>query len=382
MADMLSRFYFTTCMWMMWHWHVSALSSGVTLVIYDGSPFYYRSNGRAVEDYLAMPKLIDELGINQFGTSAKFLSVLQQKAIKPKDEGVSLKTLKAVYSTGSPLAPATFLYVYQEFGPDIHLASISGGTDIIADFGTPCPLEPVHAGEIQVLGLGMAVQAWAQDGRDISSSGRPGELVCVKSFPSQPVSDAETAEMNYYMLTAFQVQFWGPSGQQKYENAYFMRFPGQWHHGDFIRFNPDTGGIYMLGRSDGTLNPSGVRFGSAEIYNLLLSHFAALIDDSLCVGRRREHETDETVVLFIKMKVDLELSSQLIGQIKKMVWDQLSPRHVPRLVVECPEIPYTHNSKKVEIAVKQIVSGFDTKTTASVANPHCLSWYREWATRN
>jgi acetoacetyl-CoA synthetase len=148
-------------MWMMWHWHVSALSSGVTLVIYDGSPFYFRHNGRAVEDYLAMPKLIDELGINQFGTSAKFLSVLQENAIKPRDEGISLKTLKAIYSTGSPLAPATFRYVYQEFGPGIHLGSISGGTDIIADFGTPCPLQPVHAGEIQVLGLGMAVQAWA-----------------------------------------------------------------------------------------------------------------------------------------------------------------------------------------------------------------------------
>jgi acetoacetyl-CoA synthetase len=179
-----------------------------------------------------------------------------------------------------------------------------------------------------------------------------------------------------------QVRFWGPSGQQKYENAYFKRFPGQWHHGDFIRFNPDTGGIYMLGRSDGTLNPSGVRFGSAEIYNLLLSNFAPLIEDSLCVSRRREHETDETVVLFIKMKGDLELTSQLIGQIKKVVWDQLSPRHVPRLVVECPEIPYTHNNKKVELAVKQIVSGLDTKPTASIANAHCLGWYREWAIRN
>jgi acetoacetyl-CoA synthetase len=194
-------------MWMMWHWHVSALSSGVTLVIYDGSPFYYRHNGRAVENYLAMPKLIDELGINQFGTSAKFLSVLQQKEIKPRDEGVSLKTLKAIYSTGSPLASATFRYVYGAFGSDIHLASISGGTDIIADFGTPCLLQPVHAGEIQVLGLGMAVEAWAQDGRDISGSGQPGELVCVKPFPSQPVSNVEIAEMHCFMLTAFRYDF-------------------------------------------------------------------------------------------------------------------------------------------------------------------------------
>jgi len=365
----------------MWHWHVSALSSGVTLIIYDGSPFYYRNNDRAIEDYLAMPKLIDELEINQFGTSAKYLSVLQQKAIKPRDEGVSLKTLKAIYSTGSPLAPTTFRYVYKEFGPDIHLGSISGGTDIIADFGTPCPLEPVHAGEIQVLGLGMAVQAWNQDGRDISHSNTAGELVCVKPFPSQPVSDAELDETKL-RANSVQVRFWGSSGLEKYENAYFKTFPGKWHHGDFIRFNSETGGIYMLGRSDGTLNPSGVRFGSAEIYNVLLNNFAASVDDSLCVGRRREHENDETVVLFIKMKGDLELTPELIGQIKKVIWDQLSPRHVPRLVAECPEIPYTHNNKKVEIPVKQIVSGRDTRPNASISNAHCLDWYREWALQN
>ncbi|KAK4502077.1 hypothetical protein PRZ48_007888 [Zasmidium cellare] len=357
-------FYYTTCMWMMWHWHVSALASGVTLVIYDGSPFYAKHNDTAVEDYLAMPKLIDELKITHFGTSAKFLSVLQQREIKPKKAGISLETLKAVYSTGSPLAPATFRYVYDTLGPNIHLGSISGGTDIIADFGTPSTLNPVHAGEIQVPALGMAVQAWTPDGVNVSESGQAGELVCVKPFPSQPV------------------RFWGPSGLQKYEKAYFERFPGYWHHGDFIKFNPKTGGIYMLGRSDGTLNPSGVRFGSAEIYNVLLSNFSDLIEDSLCVGRRREKDTDETVILFIKMRTGNELTPSLVGHIKKVIREHLSPRHVPRIIEECPDIPYTRNNKKVELAVKQIVSGLETKPSASIANAECLTWYQEWTEKN
>ncbi|KAK4504431.1 hypothetical protein PRZ48_005347 [Zasmidium cellare] len=336
-------FFFTTCMWMMWHWHVSALASGITLVLYDGSPFYYRREGytEAVEDYQAMPKLIDELQITHFGTSAKYLSVLQQKAVRPKESGLCLKSLKAIYSTGSPLAPTTFEYVYDIFGSSIQLGSISGGTDIIADFGVPCPIEPVHSGEIQVPALGMAVQAWSQEGVD----------VC----------------------------FWGASGFDNYKAAYFQRFPGVWHHGDFIRFNEATGGIYMLGRSDGTLNPSGVRFGSAEIYNVLLSNFADCVADSLCVGQRRENETDETVVLFVKMLDERRLTSELVQTIKKTVWDQLSPRHVPRHVVECPEIPYTHNNKKVELAVKRIISGTKVTSTAGIANGHCLAWYQDWA---
>ncbi|KAK5118896.1 hypothetical protein LTR62_000107 [Meristemomyces frigidus] len=356
-------FYFTTCTWMMWHWLVSGLASGATLILYDGSPFQYLSSGQSVKDDMAMPRLIDELRITQFGTSAKYLSVLEQKSIMPKQQGLTLKTLKAIYSTGSPLAPSTFQYVYSAFGPNINLGSITGGTDIISLFGAPSPLSPVYIGEIQVLGLGMAVQAWDYTGKNVSASGEPGDLVCVKPFPCQPV------------------QFWAAdgSGEKKYKSSYFEQFEGVWHHGDFIRFNPKTGGLFMLGRSDGILKPSGVRFGSAEIYNILLQHFPREVEDALCIGRRREQDSDETVVLFLKMK-DAELyNDKLVGDIKAVIRKELSARHVPGVIDKCPEIPVTVNGKKVEGAVKQILCAMNVKTSASVANAECLDWYREWA---
>lgn len=353
-------FYFTTCTWMMWHWLVSGLASGATLVLYDGSPFQYLSGEESVKDDLAMPRLIDEVGITHFGTSAKYLSVLEQKSIMPKDHGLTLKKLRAIYSTGSPLAPSTFQYVYRAFGA-INLGSITGGTDIISLFGAPCPLTPVYTGEIQVLGLGMAVQAWDYQGKDVSKSGEPGDLVCVKPFVCQPV------------------QFWGPTGEKKYKSSYFEQFPGVWHHGDFIRFNPKTGGLVMLGRSDGILKPSGVRFGSAEIYNILLKHFPDKVEDALCIGRRRETDADETVVLFLKMKEGQGFDDQLADAIKAVVRKELSARHVPGIIDECPEIPVTSNGKKVEGAVKQILCGMNVKTSASVVNAGCLDWYRQWA---
>lgn len=319
--------YFTTCTWMMWHWLVAGLASGATLVLYDGSPFRYVSNGESVPDDLAMARLIDEVGITQFGTSAKYLSVLEQKEIMPKDHGISLKTLKAIYSTGSPLAPSTYQYVYKAFG-SINLGSITGGTDIISLFGAPSPLNPVYTGEIQVLGLGMAVQAWDYTGKNVSSTGEPGDLVCVKPFPCQPV------------------QFWGPTGESKYRGSYFETFPGVWHHGDFVRFNPKTGGLYMLGRSDGILKPSGVRFGSAEIYNILLNHFPTQIEDALCIGRRRETDADETVCLFLKMKEGERFDQELVKGVQGMIRKELSARHVPGIVDETPEIPVTTNGKK------------------------------------
>ncbi|THY90556.1 acetoacetate-CoA ligase [Aureobasidium pullulans] len=350
-------FYFTTCTWMMWHWLVSGLASGATLVLYDGSPFRYASDGKSVPDDLAMAKLIDELSITHFGTSAKYLSVLEQKSVMPKEQGVSLKTLKAIYSTGSPLAPSTFQYVYQAFG-SVNLGSI---TDIISLFGAPCPLTPVYTGEIQVLGLGMAVRAWDYLGADVTITGSAGDLVCTKPFPCQPV------------------QFWGPTGESKYQSSYFETFPGVWHHGDFIRFNPKTGGLYMLGRSDGILKPSGVRFGSAEIYNILLKHFPDTVEDALCIGRRRETDDDETVVLFLKMKEGEKFNTDLVKSIQKVIRGELSARHVPGIVDETPEIPLTTNGKKIEAAVKQILCGMNVKTSASVANAGCLDWYREWA---
>ena len=314
-------FYFTTCTWMMWHWLVSGLASGATIILYDGSPFRPLSDDGAGE--LAMPKLIDELGITHFGTSAKYLSMLEQKRTFPKDT-LSLTTLKAIYSTGSPLAPSTFGYVYRAFGPDINLGSITGGTDIISLFGA---LSPVFAGEIQARGLGMAVEAWDAELKNVTQTGEPGDLVCVKPFPSQPVS------------------FWGPDGADLYRRSYFETFPGVWHHGDFIRFNPATGGLFMLGRSDGVLKPAGVRFGSSEIYNVLLKNFPD-VEDALCIGRRREGDADEAVILFVKMASKAAFSSHLADEIKQVVRSELSARHVPAVVDECPEIPVTVNGKK------------------------------------
>jgi acetoacetyl-CoA synthetase len=323
-------FYFTTCTWMMWHWLVSGLASGATLVLYDGSPFRYMSSDKensSVPDDLAMPRLIEEMGITHFGTSAKYLSVLEQKNARPMDT-LSLQTMQAVYSTGSPLAPSTFSYVYKAFPATLNLGSITGGTDIISLFGAPTPLAPVYAGEIQKLGLGMDVRAWDYEGKDVTGSGEAGDLVCVRAFPCQPV------------------MFWGPTGEKKYRSSYFETFEGVWHHGDFVRFNPATGGLVMLGRSDGVLKPAGVRFGSAEIYNVLLKHFPDDVADALCIGRRRETDSDETVCLFLKMAEGRKFDQVLAERIKGVVKKELSPRHVPGVIDECPDIPVTSNGKK------------------------------------
>ncbi|KAL8719261.1 MAG: hypothetical protein Q9225_003720 [Loekoesia sp. 1 TL-2023] len=317
-------FYFTTCTWMMWHWLVSGLATGATLILYDGSPFRPLEADGTGE--LAMPRLIEELQITHFGTSAKYLSVLEQKNVMP-EQSVSLRSLKSIYSTGSPLAPSTFEYVYRAFGPNINLASITGGTDIISLFGAPSPLSPVYTGEIQVRGLGMAVEAWDYQGKDITNTGEPGDLVCVKPFPCQPV------------------QFWGKDGVEKYRSSYFETFPGVWHHGDFVKFNPQTGGLIMLGRSDGVLKPAGVRFGSSEIYNVILKHFPE-VEDALCIGRRREVDQDEAVVLFVKMDQKGVFSEQLVQDTKSIIRKELSARHVPSIVEECPAIPVTTNGKK------------------------------------
>lgn len=357
-------FYFTTCTWMMWHWLVSGLASGATLVLYDGSPFKPHAE-------MSMPLLIEELGINHFGTSAKYLSVLEQANLLPKTfeaKPVKLLSLKSIFSTGSPLAPSTFEYVYRAFGPDIMLGSVTGGTDILSLFGAPCPILPVHAGEIQCFGLGMSVKCFSADGRDITRSGEPGELVCTVPFPCQPC------------------MFWppGPKGETKYRSSYFETFKDEkghpiWHHGDFVKINPQTGGMWMLGRSDGVLNPLGVRFGSAEIYNILLKHFSSEIEDALCIGRKRATDTDEAVVLFVKMAQGHSFTPELVETIKGVVRKELSARHVPSVIDECRDIPVTTNGKKVEGAVKKILCGLDVQTSASVANAECLDWYRHWA---
>ena len=306
------------------------------MVLYDGSPFRYVDSNNpstSVPDDLAMHRLIEEYGITHFGTSAKYLSILEQKSVDPRAAGLALSKLEAVYSTGSPLAPSTFSYVYSAFPSTINLGSITGGTDIISLFGAPNPLIPVFEGEIQAAGLGMAIAAFDYTGEDISSTGEPGDLVCTKPFICQPVA------------------FWGGEGVKKYQSSYFDKFTNKkgeqiWHHGDFVRFNPKTGGIWMLGRSDGILKPAGVRFGSAEIYNVVLEHFAEEVSDALCIGRRRETDVDETVVLFLKMAEGQQISDELVSKIKAAVKSSLSARHVPAVVDECPEIPVTTNGKK------------------------------------
>lgn len=317
-------FYYSTCTWMMWHWLVSGLATGATIILYDGSPFRPLDSDHVGD--LAMPRLIAELGITHFGTSAKYLSILEQKNIFAK-ETLSFEKLRAVYSTGSPLAPSTFEYVYRAFGPDINLGSITGGTDIISLFGAPSPLSPVYSGEIQVRGLGMAVEAWSFEGKDITKTGEPGELVCTKPFPCQPI------------------MFFGQNGSHLYKKSYFETFPGVWHHGDFVRLNPETGGLIMLGRSDGVLKPGGVRFGSSEIYNILLKHFPE-VEESLCIGRRRDVDNDEAVVLFLKMARGRFFTRDLADDIRVTVRRELSARHVPSIIDECPEVPVTVNGKK------------------------------------
>ncbi|EER37411.1 acetoacetyl-CoA synthase [Histoplasma capsulatum H143] len=414
-------FYFTTTTWMMWHWLVSALASGASIVVYDGSPFRPLDPEDGKGD-MAMPRLIDELHITHFGTSAKYLSILEQSALNPTKHPhrpVQLRTLKAIFSTGSPLAPSTFDYAYSSIHPDIMLGSITGGTDIISLFGASCPILPVHSGEIQCRGLGMAVSIFDYAGRDISATDDAGDLVCTVPFPAQPV------------------MFWppGPIGEEKYRKSYFEHFgPSIWHHGDFVKLNSKTGGMEMLGRSDGVLKPAGVRFGSAEIYNVILKHFANEVEDSLCIGRRRNGiENDETVVLFVKLAARYKSASSsasastsasvsssisastsassstvsianngcvkdlmatvndndallmppdLVSRIQATIRKELSARHVPTIIVACPEIPVTTNGKKVENAVKQILCGLNIKTGASVANAGCLEWYRRWAAEN
>ncbi|XWW98064.1 hypothetical protein V2A60_006060 [Cordyceps javanica] len=359
--------YYTTTSWMMWHWSVGALAAGATLVLYSGSPF--RPNS-----YLSLPRVLSDLKVTHFGTSAAYLTALEANNVRPvEDKTLDLSRLEAIYSTASPLPPSTFKFVYEAFPKTVNLASITGGTDIISLFGAPCPLLPVRVGEIQCAGLGMAIRVVdSATGADIAP-GEPGDLVCVRPFPCQPLT------------------FFGPGGEAKYKAAYFERFEdvcgvkgAVWHHGDFVKIpDPSTGALLMLGRSDGVLKPAGVRFGSAEIYNILTRFFAADVEDAVCIGRRRETDTDETVCLFVVPAEGRPFTDELQTQIKTKIRTELSPRHVPGVVAAAGGgIPKTGNGKKIEVAVKQILSGMNIKTNASVANPESLEWFREWAKTN
>ncbi|KAH8670069.1 hypothetical protein BGZ61DRAFT_114908 [Ilyonectria robusta] len=356
--------YFTTTSWMMWHWSIGALAVGATVIVYSGSPF--RPQG-----HLSLPRVLSDLEVTHFGTSAAYLIALEANGVYPvREPGIDLSRLQAIYSTASPLPPSTFKFVYDAFPAHVNLASITGGTDIISLFGAPCPLLPVRVGEIQCAGLGMAIRVVDSLTGEPVSAGEPGDLVCVRPFPCQPLT------------------FFGAGGDAKYQAAYFERFAdicdakgAVWHHGDFVTI-PDagTGSLVMLGRSDGVLKPSGVRFGSAEIYNILTRFFAAEIEEAVCVGRRRAEDTDEMVCLFIVMVSGKTFDDDLRSRIKAKIKAELSPRHVPGIVEECGGgVPKTGNGKKIEVAVKQILSGMKIKTNASVANPEALDWFKQWA---
>jgi acetoacetyl-CoA synthetase len=335
-------FYFTTCGWMMWNWFVSSLALGATIVCFDGNPFYPKPD--------ALIRLADELKFTLFGTSAKYIASLQQAGVKPKDIS-SFPSLRAIASTGSPLADESFEYVYNEWKQDVQLSSISGGTDIISCFMLGCPILPVYRGEIQCRGLGMDVDCFDESGTPVVD--KQGELVCKSAFPSMPV------------------YFWNDPDGRKYHSAYFESFPGIWCHGDYMVLSPH-GGITMLGRSDATLNPGGVRIGTAEIYRVVEN--MEEIEDSVVIGQ--QFEGDERVVLFVKMKTGFELDEVLQKKIRTNIRSQCSPRHVPAVILATPDVPYTINGKKVEVAVKKLIHGQEVKNQDALRNAECLEFFR------
>uniref|UniRef100_A0A671FSP8 Acetoacetyl-CoA synthetase n=1 Tax=Rhinolophus ferrumequinum TaxID=59479 RepID=A0A671FSP8_RHIFE len=337
-------FCYTTVGWMMWNWLVSALATGAAVVLYDGSPLVPTPN--------VLWDLVDRIGITILGTGAKWLSVLEEKNMKPV-ESHNLQTLHTILSTGSPLKAQSYEYVYRCIKSSVLLGSISGGTDIVSCFMGQNPSLPVYKGEIQARNLGMAVEAWNEEGKAVW--GESGELVCTKPFPCQPT------------------HFWNDENGSKYRKAYFSKFPGVWAHGDYCRINPKTGGIVMLGRSDGTLNPNGVRFGSSEIYNIVEAFEE--VEDSLCVPQYNK-DREERVVLFLKMAPGHAFRPDLVKRIRDAIRIGLSARHVPSLILETKGIPYTLNGKKVEVAVKQVIAGKAVEHRGAFLNPETLDLYQ------
>ncbi|NBB93897.1 MAG: acetoacetate--CoA ligase [Gammaproteobacteria bacterium] len=336
-------FYFTTCGWMMWNWLVSGLAVGSTVVLYDGSPFH--PDGNVVWD------LVDEVGISVLGTSAKWIAACDKAGIKPR-ESHRLEHLKAILSTGSPLLPESFDYVYRDVAEDVQLSSISGGTDIVSCFALGNPLLPVHRGELQCRGLGMKVEIRADDGRVVEDE--TGELTCSQPFPSMPV------------------KFWNDPDGERYHSAYFEKFDGVWSHGDYARLTP-RGGVVIYGRSDATLNPGGVRIGTAEIYRQVEKLDEVL--ESICVGQ--EWEGDVRVVLFVRLREGVELDDGLRDRIRKTVRANATPRHVPAKVIAVNDIPRTVSGKIVELAVRDVIHGREVKNTSALANPEALEEYRD-----
>jgi len=336
-------FYFTTCGWMMWNWFISSLAVGSTIVCFDGNPFYPGPD--------ALLQMAKELDVSIFGTSAKYIASLENAGVVPKNIS-DFHELKAILSTGSPLSNESFEYVYRDWKEDVQLSSIAGGTDIVSCFMLGNPMLPVYMGEIQCRGLGMDVDSFDDFGQSII--GKQGELVCKTAFPSMPI------------------YFWNDPEGKKYYDAYFDVYDGIWRHGDYILLS-EHGGITMFGRSDATLNPGGVRIGTAEIYNVVENMDE--IEDSVVIGQK--WEDDERVILFVKLNKGFALDDDLKVKMSKLIRSNCSPRHVPAVILETQGVPYTLNGKKVEIAVKKAIMGHEIKNKDALSNPEVLDFYAE-----
>ena len=336
-------FFFTTCGWMMWNWLVSGLMVGATIYLYDGSPF--------AEDGRVLWRMAEEERLTMFGSGAKFISATQKAGVRPGNE-FDLSTLRTVFSTGSVLAPESFDFVYDAVSADIQLASISGGTDLLACFAGGNPMLPVHRGELQCLALGMDVQIFNDNGEPVI--GENGELVCANAFPSMPVG------------------FWNDPQDRKYHAAYFEKFPGVWAHGDYAEIT-SRGSMVIHGRSDAVLNPGGVRIGTAEIYRQVEKLDEVM--ESIAIGQ--DWEDDVRVVLFVVMREGTELGDAMKDRIRRVIRENTTPRHVPAKIIAVPDIPRTISGKIVELAVRNVVHGRPVKNTDALANPGALVHFRD-----
>ncbi|HVA69643.1 MAG TPA: acetoacetate--CoA ligase [Candidatus Binataceae bacterium] len=334
-------FYFTTCGWMMWNWLVSALAADAAIILYDGSPFHPRPN--------VLFDLADAEAVTMFGTSAKFIDAAHKAGVEPARTH-RLDALRTICSTGSPLAPEGFDYVYASVKRDVCLSSISGGTDLVSCFALGNPIGPVWRGELQCRGLGMRVEVWDESGESIR--GRTGELVCTAPFPTMPVG------------------FWNDPDGAKYRAAYFERFPGVWCHGDFAELT-EHDGMIIHGRSDATLNPGGVRIGTAEIYRQVEQLDEVV--ESLAIGQ--EWENDVRVLLFVHLRDGVQLDDALQQRIRDRIRRNLTPRHVPARIVQVPDIPRTRNGKLMELAVRNISNGIAVDNREAAANPEALDFF-------
>lgn len=336
--------YFTTTGWMMWNWLVAGLASELTLVLYDGSPFHPTPT--------RLFDLVDELGPRLLGVSAKYIEAIQKEGLRPRDSH-DLVSVDVIASTGSPLAPEGFEYIYEAVKPEVHLASFSGGTDICGCFVTGDPTGAVHAGEIQVAALGVAADVARADGSPAAAN-EQGELVCRNAFPSMPL------------------RFWNDPEHERYRAAYFDELPGLWHHGDFAQWAA-RGGMVISGRSDATLNPGGIRIGTAEIYRQV-----DLVDEvleSVVIGQ--QWESDTRVVLFVRLRDGLELDDDLVARIKRQIRSGASPRHVPAVVAQVAAIPRTRSGKLVELAIREVVHGRPVKNAEAIDDPTALDAFRD-----